>query len=102
MYAKCGSLIEAQDVFDQLPAQDVVSWNALIAGYVENGLGHTALSRFEQMQEDGICLDAFTIVCVLRACGNTGAIDIGFDVHKEITLKSYEDDLFIGNTLVDM
>eukprot|EP00250_Pteridium_aquilinum_P034760 c8059_g1_i1 orf=209-763(+) len=33
MYARCGSLEEARNVFDNLPYRDVVSWGAMIAGY---------------------------------------------------------------------
>ena len=42
-YAKCGSLSEAQDVFQKLPTRNVVSWNALISGYTQQGLGEIAL-----------------------------------------------------------
>ncbi|WP_165349291.1 hypothetical protein [Enterobacter cloacae complex sp. 4DZ1-17B1] len=31
MYAKCGALEEVQKVLDELPLQNVVSWNSLIA-----------------------------------------------------------------------
>lgn len=44
MYGKCGCLAEAQKLFDQLPDQDVVLWNALAIGYAERGLGEQALN----------------------------------------------------------
>ncbi|KAI5067676.1 hypothetical protein GOP47_0018204 [Adiantum capillus-veneris] len=102
MYAKCGSHLEAYAVLKKLSVQDVVAWNALIAGYVEYELGQEALTCFEQMQDGDVPVDAFTAVCVLKACGDTGASDKGFDVHTEIILKSFESDPFVGNTLVDM
>ena len=42
MYIKCGVLAKAQNVFEILPARDVVSWNALISGYAENCLHRSA------------------------------------------------------------
>eukprot|EP00250_Pteridium_aquilinum_P018897 c24231_g10_i1 orf=205-801(+) len=37
MYAKCGALTKAQDVFNDLPFQNIVLWNALISGYAQHG-----------------------------------------------------------------
>ena len=37
MYAKCDMLLKAQQVFDELPTPNIVSWNAMISGYVQNG-----------------------------------------------------------------
>ena len=51
MYAKCGMLVKAQKVFDDLPKRDVISWNALISGYAQHGLGDEALSCFVRMQQ---------------------------------------------------
>eukprot|EP00250_Pteridium_aquilinum_P026171 c32486_g1_i1 orf=2-220(+) len=72
MYAKCGSLLDAQEVFEKLCFQDIVSWNALIAGYAEHGPHHEAFSCFECMQRRGVCEDGVTLVSVLKACGNIG------------------------------
>ncbi|KAI8014147.1 Nicotianamine aminotransferase A [Camellia lanceoleosa] len=38
MYVKCGELSDARMVFDELPVRDVSSWNALIAGYMKDGM----------------------------------------------------------------
>eukprot|EP00250_Pteridium_aquilinum_P021518 c25151_g4_i1 orf=152-709(+) len=36
MYAKCGSLKDAYNVFDGLPNKSVVLWGAMIAGYAQH------------------------------------------------------------------
>ena len=33
MYAKCGSIEDARQVFDNVDERDLVSWNGMIAGY---------------------------------------------------------------------
>jgi pentatricopeptide repeat protein len=33
MYAKCGSMEDAQRVFNRMSSQNVVMWNAIIRGY---------------------------------------------------------------------
>eukprot|EP00250_Pteridium_aquilinum_P001535 c11730_g1_i1 orf=818-1474(+) len=54
IYAKCGSLEEANTVFNRSLSQDVVSWSALIAGYAEHEQGQEALCGFQQMQQVGV------------------------------------------------
>ena len=50
MYAKVGSLMEARKVFNKLSIQTVVSWTALIAGYVDRKQGNEALGCLRLMQ----------------------------------------------------
>ncbi|MCO5610208.1 hypothetical protein L7F22_064444 [Adiantum nelumboides] len=71
MYVKCGALIRAQEVVDELSIRNVVSWNTLIAGYVQQGQGKEALCCFHQLQSEGLSPDVVTYACVLKACGIT-------------------------------
>ncbi|KAI5067706.1 hypothetical protein GOP47_0018234 [Adiantum capillus-veneris] len=66
MYAKCGALLKAQKAFDTLPVRDVVSWNALIAGYAQQGQGQEALGCFQRMRSEGFTPTAITYVEYLR------------------------------------
>eukprot|EP00250_Pteridium_aquilinum_P017995 c23889_g2_i1 orf=481-1056(+) len=70
MYAKCGALSKAQEVFDELPFQNVVAWNSLIAGYVQHGHAEEALQKSGLMQRQGLSPDAFTYTFILKACGS--------------------------------
>ena len=81
MYARCGDLVRAEEAFDHLPVRDVVTWTSLIAGYAQHGYGEKALNCFQQMKCDGFSPDAFTFVCILKACGSIGAIDKGDEIH---------------------
>eukprot|EP01018_Ginkgo_biloba_P008626 Gb_28769 [translate_table: standard] len=51
MYAKCGSLEDAQQVFEKMPRRDVVSWTTMIAGYAQNGHVDEAVNFFQKMPE---------------------------------------------------
>ena len=105
MYAKCGLMGEARRVFDQLTIRTTVSWGAMIAGYVQHGQCHEALSIFEQMQKfHEQCLpNVITFVCILMACGNIGAIENGKQIHDEIVSRKLLDtDIILGTALVDM
>lgn len=102
MYFKFGTLAEARDVLDSLPFRDVVLWTALITGYVEQGLCHEALSCFNEMQLEGMLPDPVTYVCCLKACGLLGNVDKGLEMHSDVVMKGFDENLILGNTLIDM
>ena len=103
MYGKCGYLIKAQQVLEELPVRNVVSWSTLIAGYAREGQGHKALYCVERMQSEGFSADGITFSCILKACGNTWAIGKGKYIHEVIVSRNLlEKDAALGNALVDM
>ncbi|KAI5083814.1 hypothetical protein GOP47_0003557 [Adiantum capillus-veneris] len=103
MYGKCGLPMKAQDVFDKLPVRDVISWTALISGYVRHGCGIAALNCFKQMKLQGFSPDVVTLVCSLKACGMTKSVKVGEDIHAEIARDGLlEKNPLVGNALVDM
>eukprot|EP01018_Ginkgo_biloba_P027695 Gb_25125 [translate_table: standard] len=102
MYAKCGIIADARNVFDHLPEQNVVSCTAMIAGYAQNGYGVEALTLFYQMQRTGIQPNQFTFTSVLAACANFTALEYGREVHEDIIRNGYLCDVFVGSALVDM
>eukprot|EP01018_Ginkgo_biloba_P030661 Gb_29995 [translate_table: standard] len=85
MYAKCGSVELAFQLFDKMYERDVVSWNAMIAGYGMNGHGEDALALFSQMQQAGLKPDHVTFVCVLSACSHSGLVDEGWQYFECMT-----------------
>jgi pentatricopeptide repeat protein len=102
MYAKCGAINKAREVLDRLPFRDVVSWNALLAGYAESQ-GHESMDCFERMQIEGIFPNEVTFVCLLKACGNKIAIDEGRKIHDVIVQRGLlKGNFVLGNALVDM
>eukprot|EP01018_Ginkgo_biloba_P026526 Gb_28922 [translate_table: standard] len=70
MYAKCMRRDDACQVFDKMFSRDVVVWNAMIIGYVQNGHTNEALALFSQMQVAEVILDSFTLASVLQACSH--------------------------------
>ncbi|KAI5059676.1 hypothetical protein GOP47_0025995 [Adiantum capillus-veneris] len=103
MYGKCGVLARAQEVFDELPLQDVVSWNALIAGYAQHGFGVEALNCYQQMLDRGATPNGATFACVLKACSNTRAAAMGKEIHAEVCKQGLlERNIVLATALVDM
>jgi pentatricopeptide repeat protein len=102
MYAKCGSIEEAWKVFNKIPSQDVVTWNAMVLGHVKCGQGQKALELFRQMQREGVQPSSVTFVGVLKACASVVAIEEGRCVLQQIIQSGLESNVFVGSSLVDM
>lgn len=103
MYAKCGWLTIAQQVFDELSIKDLVSWTTLIAGYTDHGLGKEALTCFEQMKIEGFSPNDVSLICSLKACGSIRAAHKGLNLHAEVEkLGLLEENFYVGNIVVDM
>ncbi len=102
MCAKCGSMDEALRVFDKVPSRNIVSWNAMISGYVKCGQGQNALDLFQQMQQEGVELDPITLVGVVNVCASVVALDEGMRAHELIMQRGWHSDVFLGSSLVDM
>lgn len=102
MYAKCGSFAAALDVFEELIVQDVVSWTALIAGYVEHMLGEEALCCFRKMQLKRVSPNVVTLVCSLKAAEIVGDIDVGREIHATVLKVGLEEEAYLGSALIGM
>ncbi|KAK6118418.1 hypothetical protein DH2020_047835 [Rehmannia glutinosa] len=87
MYAKCGSLEDGYTVFKRMPGRDVVSWNAMISGLSQNGLGFEAIELFEEMQLEGAKPDDVTFVNILSACSHMGLVDRGWEYFQSMSTK---------------
>ncbi|XP_019190668.1 PREDICTED: pentatricopeptide repeat-containing protein At2g22410, mitochondrial-like [Ipomoea nil] len=78
MYAKCGSIDAAEELFAEMPERDLVSWNSLIVGCASHGFAGRALTLFEQMRTLGFIPDEITFVGVLSACAHAGLVNEGW------------------------
>ncbi|MCO5608503.1 hypothetical protein L7F22_062714 [Adiantum nelumboides] len=72
MYAKCAALTKAQNVLDELGVLDVVSYNAMIAGYAQQGKYQEALGCFHRMQSEGFSPDAVSWTTLIGGYAQQG------------------------------
>ncbi|KAM0947581.1 putative tetratricopeptide-like helical domain superfamily [Dioscorea sansibarensis] len=79
MYAKCGHLDLASEVFKKIQQhKQVFSWNAMISGFAIHGQAEQALELFALMQKENVKPNAITFIVVLNACAHTGLVDEGY------------------------
>ncbi|KAK1324571.1 Pentatricopeptide repeat-containing protein [Acorus calamus] len=77
MYAKCGCIDAAVQIFDAMPARDVFAWTALISGLSNHGRASDALELYRRMRREGVAPNGVTFVCALSACARMGLVDEG-------------------------
>ncbi|KAM0941536.1 putative tetratricopeptide-like helical domain superfamily, DYW domain-containing protein [Dioscorea sansibarensis] len=79
MYCKCGSLAEANAVFQRMKERDVISWSTMISGLAQNGRSIEALRLFDSMKATGTKPNYITMVGVLFACSHAGLLQDGWN-----------------------
>lgn len=77
MYAKCGSIEKAIQVFERLPKSNVITWNAIIGGLAMHGRAKDVLDYFSRMKRSGVSPSDVTYIAILSACSHAGLVEKG-------------------------
>ncbi|XP_071688531.1 putative pentatricopeptide repeat-containing protein At1g69350, mitochondrial [Rutidosis leptorrhynchoides] len=101
LYANCGKLKTCHKIIDISVDEHVISWNMLISGYTREGNSEEALNLFKRMRIQRLSPDEFTITSVVSACGNTGFVNLGTQIHCYV-IKAGALNEFVLNSLIDM
>ena len=80
MYAKCGDMKSAENLFEMAPMRDVVTWNTLITGFAQNGHGEESLAVFRRMIEAKVEPNHVTFLGVLSGCNHAGLDNEGLQL----------------------
>ncbi|KAK9995013.1 hypothetical protein SO802_024716 [Lithocarpus litseifolius] len=102
MYWKCGCVSLAEQVFDEMPERDVVSWNTMISGYLSIWCGWNAFVFFKMMLSCGFVPDHLSLNSVLKGCVMNGDLSRGIQVHGLIVKLGLCDNAFVGNGLIEL
>ncbi|CAL5322666.1 unnamed protein product [Camellia sinensis] len=70
-------LVTAGSLFNELSRTTLISWNAIIAGHVQNGLVEMGLSLYYKMRQSGLTPDQYTFASVFRACATLATLQQG-------------------------
>ncbi|CAE6077966.1 unnamed protein product [Arabidopsis arenosa] len=75
MYTKCGSLEDANVIFNSMEIRDLITWTCIIVGYAKNGKAKDSLQSYDLMIGSGITPDYITFIGLLFACSHAGLIE---------------------------
>ncbi|KAG7645510.1 Pentatricopeptide repeat-containing protein chloroplastic [Arabidopsis thaliana] len=85
MYAKCGDIEAAHQVFNSILHKSLSSWNAMIFGFAMHGRADASFDLFSRMRKIGIQPDDITFVGLLSACSHSGMLDLGRHIFRTMT-----------------
>ncbi|KAK6127355.1 hypothetical protein DH2020_038898 [Rehmannia glutinosa] len=88
MYAKCGCIEKAHEVFEAMPVKDAKAWSSMIVGFAIHGLAKEAIETFAKMEEAKVIKftvlvyewqakvepNHVTLIGVLSACAHGGLV----------------------------
>ncbi|KAI3816280.1 hypothetical protein L1987_15973 [Smallanthus sonchifolius] len=89
MYSKCGRVKDAEKTFDLIITKNLISWNAMMAGYAQSGHGNQVIDTFEKMIGSGMIPDHISYVSVLSGCGHSGLVS-GGQHYFDMLVKDHE------------
>ncbi|KAH7352739.1 hypothetical protein KP509_19G061300 [Ceratopteris richardii] len=120
MYMSYGAEDDAEHIFDRFGHGYIEIWNAMMSGYVRTACAmdelsieeHMSYSRdqhterifqlYNAMNQEGISPNQATFVMLLKSCYLTTASDHGKKVHAHIVEAGLDEDLLVGNMLIQM
>ncbi|XP_058073631.1 putative pentatricopeptide repeat-containing protein At5g52630 [Magnolia sinica] len=102
MYAKCGEIRDARQMFDEMPERNVVSWSGMIYGYAQFGEDEEALRLFKRALAADLAVNDFTYSSVIRVCGHSTLLELGSQVHCLCLKTSFNSSSFVGSSLISL
>ncbi|KAK6925005.1 Pentatricopeptide repeat [Dillenia turbinata] len=102
LYAKCGSMDEAVKEFSHMPMRNVVSWTAMISGFVQKDDSISALLYFNEMRRTGEEVNKYTVTTILSACAASAMFREGTQIHSWILKSGLYQDSSVKSSLINM
>ncbi|RZC58207.1 hypothetical protein C5167_005499 [Papaver somniferum] len=103
MYSKCEEeSISAIKIFERTQEPNIISWTAIISGFMQNGQSKEAIKFYERMLKVGMKENQFTFASILPAYSSLTRLEQGMQVHGRIIKSGFVSDTLVGNALSDM
>lgn len=101
MYGKCGSILDAECVFDRSSQTSVVFWNAMLSAYVDQRQADKAWQLYREMKEHDVSPNEITKICIVQACSNIGSLEICRQFHRFLLLRATVLSPLLANSLIN-
>ncbi|KAG4922583.1 hypothetical protein JHK82_051555 [Glycine max] len=102
-YFKCGKVMLACRVFEEIPERDIVVWGAMLAGFAHNRLQREVLEYVRWMVEEGVKLSSVVMTIVIPVIWEVCLRRLGQEFHAYVEkTKSYSKLVPVQSALIDM
>ncbi|KAK7344326.1 hypothetical protein VNO77_13798 [Canavalia gladiata] len=102
MYANCGSIKEAESIFECMSDKDTMVWNAMIVGYNLVGDFESAFFTFRRIWGTELRPNSITLLSILPICTQLGGFRQAKEIHGYVTKSGIGLNVSVGNCLIDM
>ncbi|XP_010104009.2 pentatricopeptide repeat-containing protein At3g12770 [Morus notabilis] len=102
MYSNMGEIVSAQWLFETMPTRNLVSWNAMISGYVQNGFVLESFALFNRLLRSGGGFDSRTMVSLIQGCSRIADLHNGKILHGCVFRRGFELNPILSTALVDL
>ncbi|CAN8297919.1 unnamed protein product [Cochlearia groenlandica] len=101
-YMACGMVDFAVEMFEKVPEKNIITYNALMAGFCRNGHGWKALDLFTEMLLEGVELTDFSLTSAVDACGLVSEKKVSEQIHGFCIKFGCDSNPCIQTALLDM
>ncbi|CAL5206971.1 unnamed protein product [Lathyrus oleraceus] len=74
MYARCGTVENARNIFNYVKQRDLILWTSMINANGMHGYGKDAIDLFNKMVYENVLPDHITFLALLYACSHSGLV----------------------------
>uniref|UniRef100_A0A7N0UW38 Pentatricopeptide repeat-containing protein n=1 Tax=Kalanchoe fedtschenkoi TaxID=63787 RepID=A0A7N0UW38_KALFE len=101
-YSKHERVDIAHQVFCEMLYQNLISWNAVISGFLFNGNPLVSLALFSELLAAKLSSDVCTITHIVNSCACISALNYGRQVHNFIIRFGFMSETCLGNALISL
>lgn len=102
-YAKVNQVSIAHNLFDRMPERNVVSWSALMTGYLLNGFSLKVIRLLKDMISEGnVSPNEYIFAIAISSCCDRGRVEEGRQCHGLLLKTGFSFHNYVRNGLVSM
>lgn len=99
-FSRNGEIGKANEIFHHMNSKNLISWNAMISGFLLNGLPAQGLQQFSELLLLQLRPNHYTLSLVLSICASVSDLMHGKEAHAYVLKLGYFFHTLLGNALI--